>query len=59
MQPRILTHITAMAVFAALAGPVQLAAQAPQNNRPPRYYVFDLGQPLGGAPEPVGINNQG
>lgn len=60
MQPRILTCITAMALFAALAVPVQLAAQAPQKNQqPPRYYVFNLGAPLGGFAEGVGINNLG
>jgi hypothetical protein len=60
MQPRTLTYITAVTLFAALAVPGRLAAQAPQKNQQsPKYYVFNLGQPLGGAPEPVGIDNQG
>ena len=56
MQPRIriFTYITAIAVFAALTVPVRLAAQATQKNKqPPKYYVFNLGQPLGGIPEPL------
>ncbi len=62
MQPRIriFTYIAAIAVFAALTVPVRLAAQATQKNKqPPKYYVFNLGQPLGGIPEPVAINNLG
>ncbi|MGB6776736.1 MAG: hypothetical protein WBE45_20390, partial [Terriglobales bacterium] len=60
MQPRILTFIAAMALFAALVVPVRLAAQAPQKNQQqPRYYVFNLGAPLGGSAEGVGISNQG
>jgi probable HAF family extracellular repeat protein len=61
MQPRIsiLTCITAMALFAALVAPIRLAAQVPQKSQQPKYYVFNLGAPLGGAPEAVGINNLG
>jgi probable HAF family extracellular repeat protein len=60
MQTRILSYVTAIAVFAALAGPVRLAAQAQrQNHHPRKYYVLNLGAPLGGVPEPVGINDQG
>ncbi|HXM12521.1 MAG TPA: hypothetical protein VN946_21395 [Terriglobales bacterium] len=59
MRSRILTCITAMALVAALAVPVRLAAQAAQKSQQPKYYVFNLGAPLGGAPEAVGINNLG
>jgi ketosteroid isomerase-like protein len=60
MQPRIriLTYFTAIAVFAALTLPVPVTAQAAKKT-PPKYYVFNLGQPLGGTPEPVAINNLG
>ncbi len=34
-------------------------AQSPGKGQPPRYYVFNLGAPLGGNPEPVGINDLG
>jgi probable HAF family extracellular repeat protein len=59
MRSRILTCITAMALVAALAVPVRLAAQAAQKSQQPKYYVFNLGAPLGGASEAVGINNLG
>src|ERR1700677_434856 len=59
MRSRILTCITAMALVAALAVPVRLAAQAAQKSQQPKYYVFNLGAPLGGAAEGVGINNLG
>jgi probable HAF family extracellular repeat protein len=60
MQSRILTCITAVSVFAALATPVRSVAQAPRkNHQPPRYYVFNLGAPLGGATGAVGINDLG
>ena len=61
MQPRILTCITAMAVFAALASPLELAAQAPQkDSRPHNYYVFNLGAPLGGtSAAAASLNNIG
>jgi probable HAF family extracellular repeat protein len=60
MQPRILTYITTIAVFAALVAPFQLGAQTTQKkDQPPRYYVFNLGAPLGGAAGGVGINNLG
>jgi probable HAF family extracellular repeat protein len=37
-----------------------LYAQSPQtDSQSPKYYVFNLGAPLGGNPEPVGINNLG
>jgi probable HAF family extracellular repeat protein len=59
MQPRILTYITAMTLFVALAAPLRLGAQATQKKQQPKYYVFNLGGPLGGAAEGVGINNLG
>lgn len=36
-----------------------LHAQSPQNRQPLKYYVFNLGAPLGGNSEPVGINDLG
>jgi len=36
-----------------------LYAQSAQHSQPPKYYVFNLGAPLGGNPEPVGINDIG
>jgi probable HAF family extracellular repeat protein len=58
MQSRILTYLTAMAVF-VIALPLPLAPQSePQKQL--KYYVFNLGTaPLGGIPEPVGINDLG
>jgi len=60
MQFRRLTCITAISLFAGLTSPLWLAAQASQkNHQPPKYYVFNLGDPLGGATEAVGINDLG
>jgi probable HAF family extracellular repeat protein len=36
-----------------------LHAQSSPVTQPPKYYVFNLGAPLGGNPEPVGINDLG
>jgi probable HAF family extracellular repeat protein len=36
-----------------------LCAQSASSSQPPKYYVFNLGAPLGGVPEPVGINDLG
>lgn len=36
-----------------------LYAQSPQHGQPAKYYVFNLGTPLGGYAEPVGINDLG
>jgi probable HAF family extracellular repeat protein len=52
-----LTSLTAISLFAMLLIPAQIV-QA-QDNKQPRYYVFNLGAPLGGNAEPVGINNLG
>jgi probable HAF family extracellular repeat protein len=46
------------ALIAAVALHSGLRAQSPKGARP-QYYVFDLGAPLGGNPEPVGINDLG
>jgi probable HAF family extracellular repeat protein len=43
--------------IAVAAAPIQ--AQTPHANQPSKYYVFNLGAPLGGVPEPVGINDLG
>ena len=59
MQPRILTYLTAMALFTALAVPVRLAQAQQKNQRPPRYYVFNLGAPNGGFAGADAINNLG
>jgi probable HAF family extracellular repeat protein len=62
MKSRILTCITAMMLFAALAIPVRLAAQDHQDNKHHkhvRYTVTDLGTLGGGFSEGVGINNRG
>jgi probable HAF family extracellular repeat protein len=59
MQARRLTYFTAMAVFAALAVPVRFAQAQQKRSQPPKYYVFNLGAPLGGGAEAVGINNLG
>jgi probable HAF family extracellular repeat protein len=59
MQTRMLTYLTAIAVFGMLASPLPLAAQAGQQKQPLKYYVFNLGTPLGGFAEGVGISNQG
>ena len=54
------TCITAMALCAALALPSALNAQSQQqNSKQTRYYVFNLGAPLGGNSGPVGINDIG
>ncbi len=62
MQPKmILTYITAMAVFAAWASPLQTAAQASQKSSgPANYYVFNLGEAPGPASAAAAsINNIG
>ncbi len=59
MQPTIRTYTTAAIVFTILATSFTLQAQVEQKKQPPKYYVFNLGSPLGGVPEPVGINDLG
>jgi uncharacterized membrane protein len=60
MTPRILVKISASHLFVALLAlvPFSLQSQA-QSKNPPKYYVYNLGAPLGGNTEPVGINNLG
>lgn len=60
MKCRVLTYVTAI-LFAAVLASLQLAAQTQsQSEQPRKYYVFNLGTaPLGGIPEPVGINDRG
>jgi probable HAF family extracellular repeat protein len=53
MKSRKLTCITAITLFAALAMPVQLAAQHT------RYKLIDLGTLRGTATQALGINNKG
>ena len=59
MQSRILMCITAMTLFSALLFPARLAEAKQKSQQQPTYYVFNLGAPLGGYAEPVGINNLG
>jgi len=59
MQLRIRTYTTAAIVFMILATGFPLRAQVEQKKQPPKYYVFNLGSPLGGVPEPVGIDDLG
>jgi uncharacterized membrane protein len=46
-------------LLAALFMAFQLNAQNPATQTPRKYYVFNLGTPLGGNTEPVAINNLG
>lgn len=50
MQLRIRTYTTAAIVFMILATGFPLRAQVEQKKQPPKYYVFNLGSPLGGVP---------
>jgi probable HAF family extracellular repeat protein len=59
MHPKILMYVTAIALLSTLTIPVQLVQAQQKIQQPPTYYVFNLGAALGGAPEPVGINNLG
>ena len=49
-------YVAGMTVLALACG---LNAQSASQNQAPKYYVFNLGAPLGGNPEPVGINDLG
>ncbi len=59
METKALVRISAITLLALFAGSVSVAqSQAPSQT--PKYYVFNLGTgPLGGIPEPVGINDLG
>jgi probable HAF family extracellular repeat protein len=59
MQLRIRIYFTAATLFMMIASTRSLQAQVEQKKQPPKYYVFNLGSPLGGVPEPVGINDLG
>jgi len=58
MKSKILTSITAMTIFVALAVPIRLAAQE-QKQDLPRYIVIDLGTLGGTYSIAYGINNSG
>lgn len=58
MVRKILNIMIVISVLPVLAGAGRIA-EAQQKNNQPRYYVFNLGAPLGGNAEPVGINNLG
>jgi len=49
----------AFALIAVVALACGLHAQSAAQNQTVNYYVFNLGAPLGGNPEPVGINDLG
>jgi probable HAF family extracellular repeat protein len=53
-----LTFLTTITLLAALMTLAQIV-QAQGNKQLPKYYVLNLGAPLGGNAEPVGINNLG
>jgi probable HAF family extracellular repeat protein len=61
MKSRILVLTTAISMFAALAGPVRLAAQEQQepNKKLPGYRVIDLGTLGGTFSNALGVNNKG
>ena len=59
MQLRSRTYVTAAIALMILASSFSLQAQVEQKKQPAKYYVFNLGSPLGGVPEPVGINDLG
>jgi probable HAF family extracellular repeat protein len=60
MTPRTLIKISAATLFVVLLALIPSSAQSQaQSKHPPKYYVFNLGAPLGGNTEPVGINNLG
>jgi probable HAF family extracellular repeat protein len=53
-------HKRILLLILTLAGlETGLYAQSPPPSQPPKYHVFSLGAPLGGVPEPVGINDLG
>jgi probable HAF family extracellular repeat protein len=60
MKYRLLRNIAAVTLLTGLFASLPLAAQnRPQSQGPRKYYVFNLGAPLGGNTEPVGINDLG
>lgn len=61
MQARALVKISAITFLTALFAALPLTAQTQAQSQTTRkYYVFNLGTgPLGGIPEPVGINDVG
>jgi probable HAF family extracellular repeat protein len=60
MKSGALKKFVEMALSVGLFASFQLAAQTqPGTQKTPNYYVFNLGAPLGGNTEPVGINNLG
>ena len=58
MPSRILYLIAAVVGFAVILAAIPGYTQS-HAKQPSKYYVFNLGAPLGGIPEPVGINDLG
>jgi probable HAF family extracellular repeat protein len=60
MESRVYTQLIGIGLLMGLLGSLPLAAQSQlQGQNVPKYYVFNLGAPLGGNTEPVGINDLG
>jgi probable HAF family extracellular repeat protein len=59
MPSKIPHFIAAIVVFTAIVSAMPGHTQANSTKQPSKYYVFNLGAPLGGIPEPVGINDLG
>lgn len=59
MPSRILYLVAAVVGFAVILAAIPGHTQGNRAKQPSKYYVFNLGAPLGGIPEPVGINDLG
>jgi probable HAF family extracellular repeat protein len=53
------SHLCVFAWIAVVAFVCRLNAQTVRQIQPTKYYIFNLDTPLGGNPEPVGINDLG
>ena len=59
MSPKTLHFTWATIIVAIVVATAPTQGQTSHVNQPSKYYVFNLGAPLGGIPEPVGINDLG
>lgn len=59
MPSRISHFIATTFVFVVVIAVIPGHSQGNPAKQPSKYYVFNLGAPLGGVPEPVGINDLG